>query len=161
MVNIWRKIQNRQWRKYYFLSERNHCSTWYTVYYKQSGGGGLCVCTKISIPPPNCVYFAICLMSIMIAATKIHISTDRGTKFLSLTRWDIQWRQHCWHSCGDLPKPTPGLQNEWDPHSWVCVHPFRLWGDTHSLAPVIKYVCVYIITIEEEACQAENYCQTT
>lgn len=106
-------------RNIIFLPETNYCSTLYTVYYKQGSGEGLHVYAERTIPLPNCVYFEICLMLMMFAATKIHISTERGTMFLSLTLWDPQWRQHCWHSCGDLQKPTPGLQNEWDPHSWI------------------------------------------
>lgn len=136
---IRRKVENT----FIFLSERNYCSTLYTVYSKQSSGESLHV---FAIPPPNYVYFEICLMLMMFAATKIHMSTDRGTKFLSLTRWDPQWRQHCWHSCGDLQKPMPGLQNEWDPHFWVWVHPDRLWGDS---------------VWREHTVKTEKYCQTT
>lgn len=121
-------------------------------------GESICVCVCWPISPPSRVYFEICQMLMMSVATKIHNNTHRGTNFLFLTRWDPQWRQHCWHSCGDVHKPTPGLQNEWDPHSWVGVHPHRLWGDTHCLVLVIIYVCVcwqYIITVAQSICQLE------
>lgn len=110
------------------------------IHCKQSSGEGLGVYAKITIPPLHCVYFKICLMWMMFVATEI----DRGTKFLSLTWWDEQYRQHCWHSCGNLQKPTPGLQMEWD--SVHIVHPH-----THSS----ESACV--LTIKHH-CRAKRAC---